>query len=331
MKDRIRRTQELIGPALRSRVAAMQPDLARAVGYHFGWWDEHGEPSHAEGKASRAVICLAACTALGGRQEDAVAAAAALEMVHQQSLIHDDIIDDDTMRRGRPAAWTVFGTPVAIVAGDSMTGAAFALLAAPDEPTRRAAALLRSAYLDVCDGQAADLALEGDLAATPEAYERMSVGKAGALFGAATAIGAVMAGAGDDTVERMRQAGTDMGVAMQVVDDIRSIWQPSSGTGKTTKGDLVRGKLSYPVIGALRSPDSDDLAHLLQEPQHCDTVKAAALVEELGGRSRAEEFARNRLRVALRGLEAVPMSAAGREDLLNVLTWATATHLLDQF
>lgn len=331
MKDHIRRTHELIGPVLRAQVSAMQPDLARAVGYHLGWWDEHGNPSDAHGKASRATICLAACTALGGRQSDAVPAAAALDMVHQQSLIHDDIIDNDTLRRGRPAAWTVFGTPVTIVAGDAMTGAAFALLSAEDEPTRRAAALLRTAYLGVCDGQAADLALEGDLAATPEAYVRMSLGKAGALFGASTAIGAVMAEADDDTVERMRRVGTDMGVAMQVVDDIRSIWQPSAGTGKTTQGDLVRGKLTYPVIAALRSPDSAELAHLLRDPQHCDTSKAAALVDELGGRSAAEEFATSRLHLALSRLDTVRMTDDGREDLLRVLTWATATHLLSQF
>ncbi|RZS33949.1 geranylgeranyl diphosphate synthase type I [Herbihabitans rhizosphaerae] len=328
MEDRIRRTHELIGPALRAQVDAMHPDLARAVGYHLGWWDEHGTPSRAYGKASRATICLAACTALGGRQSDAVPAAAALEMVHQQSLIHDDIIDDDTLRRGRPSAWTAFGTPVAILAGDSMAGAAFALLAAKDG---HAADVLRSAYLRVCDGQAADLALEGDLTATPEAYVEMALGKAGALFGASTAIGAVMAGADQDTVERMRQAGIDMGVAMQVVDDIRSIWQPSSGTGKTTKGDLVRGKLTYPVIAALRSPDSDELAALLRDPQECDTVKAAALVEDLGGRADAEEFAAQRLRLALGGLAAVPMSDEGREDLLRVFTWASATHLLTQF
>jgi geranylgeranyl diphosphate synthase, type I len=331
MKDRIRRTHELIGPVLKSTVDSMHPDLARVVGYHLGWWDERGEPSTAHGKASRAMICLAACTALGGRQTDAVPAAAALEMIHQQSLIHDDIIDDDTMRRGRPAAWTVFGTALVIIAGDAMTGAAFTMVPATDDRTRQAAGMLHTAYLGVCDGQAADLALEGDLTATAAAYERMSLGKAGALFGAATAIGAVLAGAGADTVEEMRQAGTDMGVAMQVVDDIRSIWQPSAGTGKTTKGDLVRGKLSYPVLAALRAPDSAELSRLLADPAHCDTVKAAELVTELGGRSAAEEFAARRLRVALGRLDDVPMTDDGRADLLGVLTWATASHLLTQF
>ncbi|WP_279580512.1 polyprenyl synthetase family protein [Fodinicola feengrottensis] len=136
----------LTGPALRSVVDRLQPDLALLCGYHFGWSGPHGESlpdgSVPAGKSTRSALLFAAARGVGGSEEIALPGAVAVELVHNWTLLHDDIIDRDTERRGRETAWSVFGSGLAMLAGDALLSAAYTTLAAARPVSQHALQLL---------------------------------------------------------------------------------------------------------------------------------------------------------------------------------------------
>jgi geranylgeranyl diphosphate synthase type I len=150
----------LVEPAHRAVVDRLPAEMRRIAGYHVGWWDAEGRSGSGSGKAVRPALALASASALAGEAmpgilEDAVAAAVAVELVHDFSLLHDDIMDGDLTRRHRPTAWSVFGIGEAILAGDMLLTLAFDVLRTG--PARRA---ITAAVLDLCAGQSADLSFE---------------------------------------------------------------------------------------------------------------------------------------------------------------------------
>lgn len=246
-----------VEPALREAVGQLPPAVRRIAGYHFGWWDADGTPTGpdaAGGKAIRPALALLAAGACGGEPATALPAAVAVELVHNFSLVQDDVIDGDLTRRHRPTAWSVFGTGAAIVAGDALLAQAVEVLAGSGHPaTQPALRLLTTATLELIEGQHADLSFEQRTDVDLLECLRMAAGKSGALLGCACALGGTFGGGSAAQVTLLREFGEQLGVAFQLTDDLLGIWGNPERTGKPVYSDLRRRKKSLPLVAALTS------------------------------------------------------------------------------
>ncbi|MDI5967455.1 family 2 encapsulin nanocompartment cargo protein polyprenyl transferase [Streptomyces sp. SL13] len=324
------RARGCVDPALRTAVASLPRSMRRIAAYHFGWQDAGGAPATGDGgKAIRPALVLAAAQALGGTAESAVPAAAAVELVHNFTLLHDDVLDHDPTRRHRPTAWTVFGVPDAILAGDALQSLALRVLALDPHPAAaRAVARLAACVIELCDGQHADCSFErrGDVSLAE--CLAMAEAKTGALLGCACALGALYAGAPQAAVEAMDAFGRRMGLAFQLIDDLIGIWGDPDVTGKPAGADLTARKKSLPVVAALRSgtPAGDRLAALYagEQPLSDGQLREAAEAIELaGGRDWAQTQACDRMADAIGHLaDAVP-DGTGTQDLLALTELVT--------
>ncbi|MCX4528012.1 MULTISPECIES: family 2 encapsulin nanocompartment cargo protein polyprenyl transferase [unclassified Streptomyces] len=317
----LERTRETVNPELRRTVETMPGSMRRVAMYHFGWEHEDGSPTAGNaGKAIRPALVLAAAQALRqpqGGADGAVRAAVAVELAHNFTLLHDDVIDKDARRRGRATAWTVFGIPDAIITGDAMLALALRLLAEDPHPASAAASSrLAACVIELCAGQQADCAFEQRPHVSLDECTTMAMAKTGALLGCACALGALYAGAGPDEVDAMDAFGREAGLAFQLIDDLIGIWGDPGHTGKPAGADLIARKKSLPVVAALTSGTEagEELAALYAGPMSGDDVKrAAAAVERAGGRDWAQAHAADRMGRAVQQLSrAVPdLAAAG--------------------
>lgn len=284
--------RQLVEPAAREAVDSLPAAMRRIAGYQFGWCDPEGVPTPGiGGKGVRSALVLLTAEAAGGRPSAAVPAAVAIGLVHEFSLLHDDVMDGDETRRHRPTAWMVFGVGGAILAGDALLALGLQVLAESANPTaQESVTSLSKAVVALVDGQIADLAFEARDDVSLAEVVRMSQMKTSALIGEACALGAGFGGAGPQTVARLRGFGEHLGLAFQHVDDLLGIWGDPSVTGKPVHADLARRKKSLPVVAALTSgsPEGAELASLYrcEEPlSDDDLVRAAALVDAAGGRA----------------------------------------------
>lgn len=310
--ESLRWARELVGPVLRRAVEGLEPDIRAVVSYHLGWTDEEGNATRADGgKAVRPTLTLLSSEAAGADPRVALAGAAAIELVHNFSLLHDDVMDRDRERRHRPTAWALFGEARAIVAGDALLALALELLLEEPAPERiRAAASLARATSSMVAGQSEDLAFESRLDVSVEECLTMSGHKTGALLSSSCEMGGLLAGAEPDVVRALAGFGYHLGLAFQAVDDLLGIWGKPEATGKPTWSDLRQHKKTLPVVAALseRGKGSDELRLILSDG-HLDersVARAAELVERVGGRARTEGEARRHLDEALAHLGRVP-------------------------
>ncbi|MGP4014368.1 polyprenyl synthetase family protein [Saccharopolyspora sp. 5N708] len=315
-----RRTTE---PALRDAVSELSAFIEQMVGYHLGWWDQNGRPGDAvQGKALRPTLVLLSATAMGGEVSDATPAAAAVELVHNFSLLHDDVIDGDLIRHHRPTAWAVFGTDRAIVAGDAMLALAVrTVLRGPSAAS--AAKRLSSCVVSLCDGQAKDVAFERRPDVSLGECLAMAADKTAALLACSCGLGALSAGARPAQVDAMRAFGHELGMAFQLVDDLLGIWGDPAVTGKPAGADLARRKKSLPVVAALTSDTAAgrELSSVYDGdgPLNTDQIaRAADLVEAAGGRAWAARQAADRLADAAAYLHAAECAPAAHADLLTL-------------
>ena len=281
---------ELLDTGLRGAAPRMRGLLRQMSAYHLGWTDVDGRPANVPaGKRIRPALTLWACEALGGDPEWALPAAVSVELIHNFTLIHDDIQDNDQMRRHRPAVWAVWGSEQGINAGDGMFAAALATLLAPGpRPARRmrAAHALSAAVVQVVEGQCLDLSLEGRPGAPQATYLRLATMKTGALIGAAMAAGALLAGAPRAVARRFDAAGRLLGLAFQVRDDWLGTWGDPELTGKGRSGDLRRRKLTYPVVAAYEVATPvrrRELRRLFGDREPGAEFRLRGLLDELGG------------------------------------------------
>ncbi|MFF2521560.1 family 2 encapsulin nanocompartment cargo protein polyprenyl transferase [Streptomyces liangshanensis] len=324
------RTRTAVQPELRSTVESLPDSIRRVAMYHFGWEHADGTPASGRaGKAIRPALVLASARALGGEPLHAVRAAVAVELAHNFTLLHDDVIDEDPTRRHRATAWTVFGTPAAIIAGDAMMALALRLLAEDPHPASGAAsARLAACVIELCAGQQADCAFEQrapDEVSLDECVA-MAMAKTGALLGSSCALGALYAGADDEEIAAMDAFGREAGLAFQLIDDLIGIWGDPDTTGKPAGADLAAHKKSLPVVAALASgtPAAEELAELYRSPMDSAAIRRAAdAVERAGGRDWAQVQAADRMARAVQQLSrAVPdLTAAG--DLLALAEFVT--------
>jgi geranylgeranyl diphosphate synthase type I len=309
--------RDLTLPALRGAVVSrLCPELIRVAGYHHGWLEADGAPTAiGGGKALRPALVLLSAQAADARPSDGLPAAVATELVHNFSLLQDDIIDRDTVRRHRPTAWTTFGTSVTILTGDALLAAALdTLLEHPGDGARAATRRLVSALQRLLNGQAADLDFESRHDVSLQTCLSMSRDKTSALLGCASSIGAAYVGGPSSLVDGLAKFGEHLGTAFQLADDILGIWGNPQLTGTPALSDLRSRKKTLPVVAALGGggPAADELAELYFRAQPLDEeelLRAAELVERAGGRELASSLADDELTSALLCLDDLSLAA----------------------
>jgi geranylgeranyl diphosphate synthase, type I len=305
---------DIVRPALRRAVERLDPQLRDPALHHLD----------GGGKGVRGALALTGATAAGGAVVDAVLGAVGVELIHNYSLIHDDIIDNDSERRHRPTVWAAFGTGRAIVVGDALANLAVQLLLEqPSAPRVRAAALLAEATAAMIRGQADDMAFEGRESVTVEECAAMENGKTAALLSCAAAIGAVMVNAPEPTVAALSSFGRHLGMAFQAVDDVLGIWGEAGKTGKPVGSDLVAHKKSLPVVIAC-ARSNGELATLLASELHGNALdRAADLVAATGARDEVLAFADRHLAEALDALGSVSLLAGPADQLAAIARFVT--------
>ncbi len=315
LEQRAGRYRALVQREMREVVGGSPDGLYAWMRYHLGWEDIEGHPEEASGgKLMRPIAVLTAAEVCGTPAEQAVAAAAAVELVHNFSLLHDDVEDRSDFRRGRANLWTFAGVAQAINTGDGMFTVArlalYRLLEAGVTPERAVAAMreLDEACLRLVEGQYLDISFESRIDVTQDEYWQMAAGKTAAMFAAPFAMGAAIAGAGSQTVGAFRKFGHHIGLAFQAVDDILGIWGDSAVTGKPVGDDLSSRKMTCPVIAALDA--GGDASRLFRRAYEQpvkpgeDVARLAALVAETGARELTQIMAERQEREALDALRA---------------------------
>lgn len=325
VQSTLREGRDVTGPALRAAVERLDPTNRAIARYHFGWTDAEGHPAegtagkNTSGKAVRPTLALLSARAAGAAATLGVPGAVAVELVHNFSLIHDDLMDGDTTRRHRPTVWSLWGSAAAILAGDAMLTLAQQMLLEAGPPVTPAAAmgatrLLADATQELIRGQVEDLAFERRSSVTVDECLRMAGGKTGALLGASAAIGAALADAPSATVEALRWFGEQLGLAFQLVDDLLGIWGDPAATGKPVLSDLRSKKMTLPITYAVHAggPAARELTELLADPEGTsedDLRRAADLVEAAGGRTWAIAEADRRLALGEKALDEAAIPA----------------------
>jgi geranylgeranyl diphosphate synthase type I len=296
--------------------------LYEIVRYHLGL---DGESQAARtGKRVRAAMCMLCCAAVGGDAAAAAPAAAAIEMLHGFTLLHDDVADEDEMRRGRPTVWRHWGVGQAVTAGDALHALAnLAAMRLAQYGARDELAELNAATLTVCEGQHLDISYEGRNDVSVEDYLDMIDRKTAALFAASCAIGARVGGAEEAARERLRRFGREVGLAFQIVDDVLGVWGEATALGKPVGSDLRQNKRSLPIVHALSGADTDAREAIASQLAAgiCRDEEAVELAERmarLGSREYSEAVAREALARGLGALKEAAQESAAAEDLRMV-------------
>ena len=281
-------------------------DYISMMAYHLGWEGEGSGPE-AQGKRIRPQLVLLTCAAAGGVWSEALPAAAAVELVHNFSLIHDDIQDNSPVRRGRETVWKRWGIAQAINAGDAMLTIAHLTMLqmgtkSPPGIANEAARTLQVACLQLTKGQYLDLEFESVQVITIDEYWQMVGGKTAALIGACTELGAIAARCSDPRRKAFKEFGFYLGLAFQAQDDILGIWGDAALTGKSNESDLLSGKKSLPIIFGMQQngPFSDRWLAGSIEPG--ETGFLAKQLEEEGARQYTQD---ETARMTTRALEAL--------------------------
>jgi geranylgeranyl diphosphate synthase, type I len=323
------RARRLLEPELRDAVARLDPANGAIASYHLGWTEADGSLRTASGgKAIRPAMALLAAEACGADPQTGLPAAVAVELVHNFSLIHDDLMDGDRERRHRPTVWALWGVPAAVLAGDALLVLAQDVLLAAGRAGPSAAALLGRSVAELIRGQTEDLAFESRTWVGLAECRRMAAGKTGALLSASARTGALLAGAGDDVIEALGRYGEHVGMAFQLVDDVLGIWGDPAVTGKPVLSDLRSKKKSLPVTYVLGRGDepAGELAGWLAEPGLAGEVqlhRIAELIEQAGGRSWAITEAEREVELAVDAVHSVPLIESARAELIALTRFLT--------
>jgi geranylgeranyl diphosphate synthase type I len=315
--ESLARAKALVVPALDGAVLRLCPQLRPAVAEHLA----------GGGKFVRAGLVLASAAASGAGEATGLVGGVAIELVHNFSLVHDDIIDRDLERRHRPTMWAEHGVGHAIIAGDALVTLAFQILL--EEPTSErvgAASHLAEATQAMIAGQAEDMASELADSLSVEECLQMEAGKTGALLSCSSAMGAILAGAPAATVEALAAFGRHLGIAFQAIDDLLGIWGEPTVTGKAVGNDLRQHKKTLPVALALARHDDTAarLTKLLERDlSETEVAKATRLLEQSGAREETMAIGEAQLAAALGALERVPLELGARAELAAIARYVT--------
>lgn len=278
----------------------------------------------AGGKKLRPVLVVLSSESVGGRAQDALKTAVSMELIHTFSLIHDDIMDKDEMRRGKPSVHKLWGEPMAILAGDTLFSKAFEIVLETDttniDPKRVVEALktVVDSCIKICEGQALDISFEGQLDVKEEEYMTMIYKKTAALIAAATKAGAIIGGGNDEQVEALSEYGRLIGLAFQIQDDYLDVVSDEEDIGKPVGSDIVEGKMTLMVVHALANASKEDKKRLISilEANNEDLVDDAISIFNKYG---SIEYTQN---IALENVKTA-------KELLNVLEDSDAKKSLE--
>ncbi len=293
--------------------------------YHLGWADREFQPvTLPSGKRLRPILCLLACSEIGGDTRQVLPAAAGIELLHNFSLVHDDIEDGDEVRRHRPTVWSLWGMPQAINVGDGMFTLSFLALhrltssGVEADVALSALQTFSETSLALTEGQYLDMSFETRDDVSVDEYMRMIRGKTAALVGACLSIGSLVGGA--DAVQRdaLTRFGISTGLAFQIQDDILGIWGDPEVTGKAAGNDILRRKKSLPILHALNHAEVGEQvrAQFDGEVEPDQLPRILALIETAGTREYAETLMRRQHDAAVEALEEALGERAGASPLM---------------
>jgi geranylgeranyl diphosphate synthase, type I len=307
---------------LRGVVASISddaPGFGVMARYPLGWVNEFDHPHlYPTGKRIRPLFLLLCTEAAGGNWRQALPAAAAVELLHNFSLVHDDIQDDSAIRHGRPTVWKMWGNANAINAGDALFSLAYCALenlsgtGVSPEILVKIWRIFNKTNLELTRGQHLDMRFEKQTNVSVDDYISMITGKSAALLGACAQIGALIATGDDELAEEYASFALNMGIAFQIRDDILGIWGDSDLTGKSTATDIISRKKSLPVLYALTK--SGPLAEIYQQAQLSDgdVTKAVSILDSLGAQKYTQETETRFYEKAIQALnQAEPEGEAG--------------------
>ena len=292
MRDIMSDVKEVLGNYSKDITRTIEEELATITP------DNLGEASiyltKAGGKMLRPALTLITAEAVGGKRESALKTGAAIELIHTFSLIHDDIMDQDDMRRGMPSVHKVWGDDVAILAGDTLFSKAFEIIITSQDTTseqnNKALATVADACVKICEGQALDMGFEERFDVSEDEYLEMIFKKTGALIAAATKAGAIMGGASDEVIDAMYEYGRLIGLAFQIQDDYLDLASDEETLGKPIGSDIGKGKMTIIAIKGL-AEDEGRLLEILKADENSqgEIDEAIEILTNCG----AIEYARN--------------------------------------
>jgi len=298
---------------IQALLAEQDPTLTSFYGmvrYHLGWVNENLQPIKVHGgKRIRPLLCLLVCEAISDDYHPALPAAAAVELVHNFSLIHDDIEDESPRRRGRPTVWRVWGVAQAINAGDlllALAHLALHRLSTPRESAKvvaQATQILDQACLDLCEGQYLDIAFQERTDVTLEMYLTMAKKKTASLLECSAHLGAILATRKKGIIEAYRGFARNLGLAFQITDDLLAIWGEEERTGKGVGEDIKAGKKSLPIVLAFEEERKRGQRRLEEIYGEANADALFPILEELKVKERCQETARHFQMRALQELE----------------------------
>jgi len=314
--------------------------LYHMLSYHLGWSDSSGRPVDGEGsqgKALRPTLCLFACESLGGNWSQARPAASALEMVHNFSLVHDDIQDGDLERRHQPTVWSLWGQSQALVSGNALRSVAdqtaleLAELGVPTSKALKATQILTNACLEMIQGQCLDLSFERRLDIGPTDYLDMVSRKTGSLISCALQMGALVATDDASPIRFYGEAGQYLGLAFQVRDDVLGIWGDESTTGKAAGNDILRRKKSFPVVYALETCTSAARQRLFEiynreDLTEQDVADVMMVLEEVGAESYSQRTAEERASLALEQVRKISLETWAFHEFEELVSFLAIRH-----
>ena len=327
LRKEVERAREVVEPALRAAVGELEPATRDVISYHLGWMDQHGrEVAGGGGKALRPALAVLSAQAVGADPAVAVPGAAAVELVHNFSLLHDDVMDGDAERRRRPTVWWLYGVPTAILAGDALLTLAVDVVERAGN--HEATSCVTGAVRELISGQTRDVGFEQrDDVGLDECLD-MADGKTGALMYCASRVGPLLARAPAESSRALGEFGRHLGMAFQLVDDLLGIRGDPAVTGKPVRSDLRARKKTVPVVAALNSDTASgaEFAALYSEDAVAteeDLLGMAELIERSGALSWTEAEADRHIRTAREHLDRVGAPPAIRETLHQFATFIT--------
>ena len=286
------------------------------------------------GKRLRPFMVVKSCQILGGRNSDAMPAAGAVEMIHNFTLVHDDIMDNDDMRHGVPTTHKKFGLPVAILAGDVLFSKAYQVLSKTNLPSKSTTELvsrLAKACVNVCEGQLLDIGMaEGKTIPTQSQYIVMVSKKTAALFDVSCAMGAICAKANRKDITNLSSFGKNLGIAFQITDDLIGVLGDPKVTKKPVGNDLREGKKSLPILLAIKKAKRKNKKIILhafgnQKAKKKEIEQAVMVIKSLGIEKTVRDQALGYAEKAKKSLNSY--SGTAKKELISLLDFVVKRSL----
>jgi len=324
--EKLAKTASTIDSFLSSRLSGEPSNLYHAASYLI----DHG------GKRLRPYMVIKSCQILGGTVRQAIPAAAAIEMIHNFTLVHDDIMDNDEIRHGVPTVHVKFGIPIGILAGDLLFSTAFETISKPylnksKDIGLNLVATLAKACTDVCEGQVLDISMAKSSKIPSEAqYIKMVEKKTSSLFAASCAMGAIVANRNFADVARLSTFGRNLGIAFQIIDDLIGVIGDPKITQKPVGNDIREGKKSLPILMAIKRANNQEKKVILSvfgnsSVSKSEVEKAISIISALGIEETIKQKATYHSNAAKKSISTY--SGPAKNELLSLLDFVVERSL----